>query len=173
LFSLIDNIVMFVGIASGFIKVIMRAFLSLFASLIFFFRLDVCQVPKEIAILDWPHHSWCAMLLIDHMHSNPIVAVACMHLLRAAKTAARHRQPESMLLTEEQEEAKRRRRRRQVVRNRLWLAITLHNNPQLRTQRGRKRQGREKMSLDAETFASELYGNMFDHLADGAHRVAQ
>ena len=173
LFSLLDNCVMFVGIASGLAKVIIRACLSLFSSLVFFFRLDVCQVPKEVAILDQAHHSWCAMLLLDHTHNNPIVAVACMHLLRAAKAASRLRHSDESMSPTEEEQEDGKRKRRQVVRNRLWLAVTLHNNPQLRTQRGRKMKGREKIAVDAEMFASELYGNMFDHLTDGAHRVAR
>jgi hypothetical protein len=59
--------------------------------------------------------------------------------------------------TVEQEQTK---RRRQLIRNRLWLAVTLYNNPQLQTQRGRMRQGREKGSIDAGMIASELYGNI-------------
>jgi hypothetical protein len=155
LYALLDNCSMFIGLASGLGKVILRAVVAVFGNLHMFFRLDVCQAPEQTAWLDQGHHAWAATLLVDHAHNNPIVTVACAHFLRAAKAASDRRKGG------QGERGEARQRLRQRMQNRLWLALTLHNNPQLRFQRGKRRQGRELAARTAASAAgAELYGNL-------------
>lgn len=96
-------------------------------------------MPATLTVLDDAYNSYKSMLLMDYIHSHPIVVVLCHSLWEDIKrkkamqkstvdTEALHDGPQHRPRVS-------RKLRWQRIRAKCWLAVTLYHNPQLRAMR--------------------------------------
>ncbi|PRP77433.1 hypothetical protein PROFUN_14286 [Planoprotostelium fungivorum] len=73
IFSLLEFINVFVSFLTALIQAIVRFFIMIVTTLLFFQRVDSPMLPNQLQFLDRGYRSWISAVAVDAMLNNPIV----------------------------------------------------------------------------------------------------
>eukprot|EP00051_Salpingoeca_urceolata_P001945 m.45424 g.45424 ORF g.45424 m.45424 type:complete len:957 (-) comp11780_c0_seq1:164-3034(-) len=139
MFNTFDFVQFFVSINNGVLSALKRVAWSLLFVTIYISRLDVCTTPQGHELWDPGHQAFLKFLFVDLFYSNPVLrqfvdllAQDCIVDEDAMPMATLS--PEAPLLSSVAQPRARPGANRLII-NRWSLAVTLLNNPTLRSQR--------------------------------------